>query len=122
MLSINWYIESPIDFEHKNYLLLQYLQDVDRAYQEHQLNPYLLHTEKLIDELSEFLISRERFRESIRKKTLNLSKKIHWIVTDIEETDDMQAVVEIAEYSKPILESKITLGYKLLKKYPQILW
>jgi len=122
MLSINWYIQPPLDFEHKNYMLLDYLQKIDASYKERKLSPYLLYTEKLITELKDFLQSRESLRKAMQRKQLNLSRKIYWIVTEAEETDELKSVVEIAEYSAPILESKLTLGYKLLERYPQVLW
>jgi hypothetical protein len=31
MLNIDWYIEHPLDFEYKNYILLDYIQSVDKA-------------------------------------------------------------------------------------------
>lgn len=122
MLSLQWYIEAPLDFEHKNYLLLDYIQSIDNSYKLHQLNPYLLYTEKLSSELKSFLKARELFRQSTQKRSLNLNNTISWVVTNIDEPNDMKMVVDIAEYSLPLLESKIKLGYILLEKYPQVLY
>ena len=33
LLPITWYTESPIDFEHKQYMLFNYLQKVDSNFQ-----------------------------------------------------------------------------------------
>ena len=41
---------------------------------------------------------------------------------DIEKNDEIKIIFEIVDYSTPLLESKIKLGYKLLDKYPQILY
>jgi hypothetical protein len=41
---------------------------------------------------------------------------------EIEKNDEIKIVFEIVEYSTPLLESKVKLGYKLLDKYPQILF
>lgn len=122
MLSVDWFIEPPMDFEHKNYILLDYIQQIDNSFKVHELSPYLLYTENLINEMTNFKEGRNRMREALQKKKLNLSRKIHWIVSDVEETDEMKTVVEIVDYSIPILESKLILGYKLLEKYPQILY
>lgn len=122
MLHVDWFIEPPMDFEQKNYLLLDYIQQIDNSFKIQKLSPYLLYTEKLVEEMTRFKEGRERMREALRKKKLNLSRKIHWIVTDVDETKEMKTVVEIVDYSMPILESKLVLGYKLLEKYPQILW
>ena len=32
MLQSLWYIEQPLDFEYKNYILLHYLQEIDHHY------------------------------------------------------------------------------------------
>lgn len=122
MLSVNWFIEPPLDFEHKNYILLDYVQKVDDAFKIQKLSPYLLYTEQILHEMNQFKQARENMRQAMRKKSLNISKKIYWIVTEVEETDEMKTVVEIVEYAVPVLQSKLTLGYKLLEKYPQILW
>ena len=122
MLTIDWYIQPPIDFEHKNYMLLDYVQKIDESFKERKLSPYLLHTELLVTELKTFLESRKALRKALRKKTLNLSRKIYWVVSEAEETEELKSVIEVVEYSTPILESKIMLGYKILTKYPQVLW
>jgi len=122
MLHVDWFIEPPMDFEQKNYLLLDYIQQIDNSFKIQKLSPYLLYTEKLVEEMTRFKEGRERMREALRRKKLNLSRKIHWVVTDVDETKEMKTVVEIVDYSMPILESKLVLGYKLLEKYPQILW
>jgi len=122
MLHVDWFIEPPMDFEQKNYLLLDYVQQIDNSFKIQKLSPYLLYTEKLVEEMTRFKEGRERMREALRRKKLNLSRKIHWVVTDVDETKEMKTVVEIVDYSMPILESKLVLGYKLLEKYPQILW
>lgn len=122
MITVDWFIEPPMDFEHKNYMLLDYVQQIDNSFKVQKLSPYLLYTEKIISEMTLFKEGRDRMREALQKKKLNVSRKIHWIVTDVEETDEMKTVVEVVDYSLPILESKLILGYKLLKKYPQILY
>jgi type I restriction-modification system DNA methylase subunit len=122
MLSVNWFIEPPMDFEQKNYLLLDYVQQIDNSFKVQKLSPYILHTEKIVEEMNRFKENRLKMRDALRKKKLNLSRKIHWIVTEVDETVEMKAVVEVVDYSMPILESKLVLGYKLLEKYPQILW
>ena len=42
-LPIDWYIDDPIDFEHKSYMILSYLQSVDHSFiVEKKVSPYLL--------------------------------------------------------------------------------
>ena len=69
MLKIDWYLEHPLDFEYKNYILLDYILSIDKSYQLHQLSPYLLWTENLINELG----LKERVRQ-IKEKCLRKLK------------------------------------------------
>jgi hypothetical protein len=123
MLQLNWFYQIPIDFEHKNYLLLQYLKTVDDSYSQHMLSPYLLWTEKLVSELNDFKTKIEIIELNIKTEIeyIDLSKmKINY--KKVEKNNEMKTIFEVIEYSYPILESKVKLGYKLLDKYPQILF
>jgi hypothetical protein len=123
MLNLDWYCQTPLDFEHKNYLLLQYLKSVDDSYSNHILSPYLLWTEKLVKELQEFT-TKTKFLETNLKKEIESVDLIHMKIVrkEISKNDEIKIVFEIVEYSTPLLNSKIKLGYKLLDKYPQILF
>ncbi len=123
MLQLDWYCQTPIDFEHKNYLLLQYLSSVDQSYSQHLLSPYLLWTEKLLKELNEFKIKSSILESSIRKDIESFDLRTFKIIRkEIQRNDEMKVVFEIVEYSTPLLQSKVKLGYKLLDKYPQVLF
>ena len=65
IIPITWYIESPIDFEHKQYILLSYLQKVDNSFINKHLSPHFLHMEKMIIEMLSFqdsvLLMKKRF-------------------------------------------------------------
>lgn len=123
MLNIDWYIEHPLDFEYKNYILLDYIQSVDKSYQICRVSPYLLWTEKLLNELDNFEKLRIDFLKKTEKKYLSFdSGYIRILKTKIKEPDEIKIISDIVDFSKPILESKVKLGYKLLEKYPQLLF
>ncbi len=123
MLQLDWFYQSPLDFEHKNYLLLQYLKSLDDSYSEHRLSPYLLWTERLVKELQDFKLKSTYFESIIRKDIISIDLvKMQIVRKEIEKNDEIKVVFEIVEYSTPLLESKVKLGYKLLNKYPQILF
>ena len=123
MLKIDWYIEEPIDFEYKNYVLLDYIQQVDKSFQQKVLSPYLLWTEAVIKDMRDFQKRRSDFLKSVEKPVLNFNNGTLSIVkSTIDEPENLKLIKEIIEYSSPILESKIQMGYHLLKKYPQILY
>ena len=56
MLSLDFFYTPPIDFEFQNYKLFGYLSELDAAFSQLRLSPYLLYTEKLITELNLFQI------------------------------------------------------------------
>lgn len=123
MLRIDWYYQSPLDFEHKNYLLLQYLKIVDDSYSKRILSPYLLWTEKLVKELKDFRnkVSIVEFKMKKELKSIDfINMKL--VYKDINRDSQIESVIEIVKYSEPILESKLNIGYRLLEKYPQILF
>jgi hypothetical protein len=123
MLKIDWYLEHPLDFEYKNYILLDYILSIDKSYQIHQLSPYLLWTERLVDELKDFDNKRKLFHKITEKnQLLFVDGSIKLIKKSIEVPESIKLITEIIDYSYPILESKVKLGYKLLGKYPQILF
>jgi hypothetical protein len=123
MLSIDWYCQTPLDFEHKNYLLLQYLKIVDDSFSVKVLSPYLLHTERLVKELKEFAHKSQLLENHLRRDIESIDL-LNWkiIRKEVQKNDEIKVVFEVVDYSTPLLESKITLGYKLLDKYPQVLF
>lgn len=121
MLSITFYIDPPFDFEYKNYLLLHYLSEMDESYANLKLSPYLLHTEKLVDELIGFNSTLIGFKSSLKKDIIGF-KWNSIIYSETEIIKEVEDINELVEYSVPLLDSRIKLGYKLFKKYPQLLY
>lgn len=122
MLELDWYIKPCIDFEYQNYILLDYLSQIDKSFAIHQLSPYLLYTEKLIGELEVFRMNIKLFEKEIKRDIIGFSFKNGIICSEIKTPDKLKEVVEIVEFSKPLLKSKLELGYKLFDKYPQLLY
>ena len=65
MLGLDWFLSEPIDFEHKNYLLLSYVSELENSYSIRRLSPYLLWTEKLVTELKIFKENLQNFEGSL---------------------------------------------------------
>jgi len=122
MLDLDWYIKPCIDFEYQNYILLDYLSKIDSAFAIHQLSPYLLYTEKLIGELEIFRMNIKLFEKEIKRDIIGFSFKSGIIYSEIKTPDKLKEVIEIVEFSKPLLDGKLKLGYKLFDKYPQLLY
>lgn len=119
LISVTWYMESPIDFEHKQYILFDYLQKVDLDFSNKVLSPHLLHIEKVIDELIGFQSS-----INLLKSNLDKNKYIYFKDMNIEGEKDylVDEIKEIVDFSIDQIEPRIKLGYKILKKKNQILF
>lgn len=120
ILPITWYFESPIDYEHKQYVLLGYLLKVDSSFLEKQLSPHLLHLEKLTKELIQF----ENSFIDIKK---NFDKNRYIYFSDNskligEDNNLIYEIKEIVDFSIPQIQTRIDLGYKILGKNCQVLF
>ncbi len=120
ILPIGWYFESPIDYEHKQYVLLGYLLKVDSSFLEKQLSPHLLHLEKLTKELLEF----ENSFVDIKKK-FDKNRYIYFSDNSMLVGEDnilIYEIKEIVDFSIPQIRTRIDLGYKILGKNSQVLY
>jgi len=121
-LEETWFYDPPIDFEHKNYLLLQYLSDIDKSYSLLKLSPYLLYTEKITESMRNFRIGLKNQKKLMVGKILGFSLQRGIVREEVEIIPEIEEIEEIVDYSLPLLDSKVKMGYKLLKKYPQVLF
>lgn len=119
ILSLTWYVESPIDFEYKQYILFDYLQKVDHNFHEKVLSPYLLHMEKLVDELQSFNASFNMLKSQFDK-----NRYIYFENTKLEGEDDsiILEIKDLVEFAIPQIEPRIKTGYYILKRNKQILF
>ena len=119
LLSITWYMDEPIDFEHKEYLLYGYLQKVDKSFLDKKLSPHLLHLERMTDELLVFNSSFTMIRKDFDK-----NRYIYFDNRKLIGEDDkmIYEIKEIVEFSIPQIKSRIDFGYKVLNKNRQILF
>lgn len=119
LLPTTWFIETPIDFEHKQYILLSYLQNVELSFLDKRLSPHLLHLEKLVDELLCFQSS-----FSMIKKDFDKNRYVYFDNVKLQGEDDeiITQVIEIVDFSIPQIEPRLKMGYKILEKNKQILY
>ena len=122
MLQPGWFYQPPIDWEHKNYLLLDYMSKIDKSYAIHKLSPYLLWTEKLVIDMQMFSKNYSDFKGSLRKEMVGFSWENGIQYADIETLKELEEILEIIDHSLPMLQEKIQLGYKLNNRYPQFLY
>ena len=119
-LPLDWYIQPPIDFEYKQYVLLGYLLKVDESFMNKKLSPFLLNMESIIEELYNFKNTYIHIRKDFDKNRyiyLNDNQKIEG------ENDSLIIEInEIVEFSIPMVNTRINLGNVILRKNKQILY
>jgi len=108
LIPINWYFQSPIDFEHKQYILFAYLQEVDNLY-----------LEKLEKELCGFRSCMQDTESNLKKQKYYYFQEENSIVYN---DDLLSEVKDIVEFSIPQISSRIQVGYKIAAKYKQLLY
>jgi hypothetical protein len=119
-LPVNWYIQPPIDFEHKQYVLLGYLLKVDESFMKKKLSPFLLNMESVIGELYHFKNSYINIKKEFNKHRYYYFDDNSKLVG---ENDDLILQInEIVEFSIPQVETRIEFGKFILKKNKQILY
>jgi hypothetical protein len=120
ILSTHWYIEPPIDFEHKQYVLYAYLQKVDRSFMDKKLSPYFLNLNKILSELNNFKLSHHEMLKLFEKE------KYHYFDDNSKikgyDNELIYEVIEIVDFSIPQIVSRIEYGKIILNKNRQILY
>jgi len=119
-LALTWYMESPIDFEQKQYVLLAYLQKVDNSFLLKKLSPHLLHMEKMVCELINYEVLYEKMRKDFDK-----NRYIYFDDNSKLKGENNELIIEIEEivkFSIPQVKTRIDFGYKIFEKNKQILY
>jgi hypothetical protein len=119
-LPINWYIESPIDLEYKQYILFSYLQKVENSFINKIVSPHLLHMEKMITDMKNFEKNIITLRNDFDK-----NRYIYLFTNEKLEGENDKIIYEIEElidFSIPQVQTRINHGYKILEKNKQILY
>lgn len=120
LITLKWYMESPIDFEHKQYVLLSYLKKVDDSFLVKKLSPHLLHLESIVNELILF--------KQDYKNIKNIFDKHRYVYIfdspklEGENNIYIEEIREIVEFSIPQVESRINFGKIILAKNRQVLY
>jgi hypothetical protein len=120
IIPITWYMESPIDFEHKQYTLLSYLQKVDESFMYKKVSPHLLHMEKMINDML-------NFQESLSQMKKRFDKERYIFFDDNFKLDGennnlIGEIDEIVEFSIPQIKTRINLGNFILLKFKQVIY
>ncbi|MCB0739732.1 MAG: hypothetical protein R2796_05085 [Chitinophagaceae bacterium] len=116
-LSETWFAEGRIDFELKKYILLAYLQEVNKYFNANKLYPQLADLIFHYNNIVAFRTNKQYLQEHFPKKLTGIQmEKIQTLYELIIEDDDiMQELEDIIQYAADTMKSTIQNGTGLFE-------
>jgi hypothetical protein len=114
-LSETWFADGYIDFELKKYVLLAYLQEVNKCFNENKLYPQLADVIFHYNNLVAFRENKKYLQEQFPKKLTGIQiEKLQVLYEQIIEDDElMQELVDIIQYSAGEMKAAISNGSQI---------
>ena len=66
-LSNNWFLEDPLDIEHKQYILLSYLNNIRKEFKDNKLYPFLAELVYHCNSLLNIKYSKQQISKDFKK-------------------------------------------------------
>lgn len=114
-LSETWFVDGPIDFEHKKYKLLAYLQEINLFFNQNKLYPQLSDLVFHYNNLAAFKENKQILQQFFPKRlsSMNLEKLQVIYQQMIEDDALMQELLEIIHYSLRSMNDMIRQGAEI---------
>lgn len=114
-LGINWFIEGSIDFEHKKYILLDYLQEINRHFDKSRLYPNLTDLIFHFNNLAYFkqnkTILQQAFPQRLTSADLEAVRLTYQKIAD--DDNSMQEIESIITYALQQMDPAIQTGKEI---------
>jgi hypothetical protein len=114
-LGVNWFIEGYIDFEHKKYVLLSYLQEINRHFDKSRLYPNLadliFHYNNLIDFKKNKTLLQQAFPQRLTQADIDAVKLTYQKI--IKDDQSMQEIEQIIAYALAQMDPAIQTGMEI---------
>jgi hypothetical protein len=114
-LGINWFIEGSIDFEHKKYILLDYLQEINRHFDRSKLYPNLtdliFHYNNLLDFKRNKTVLQQAFPQQMTKADIEAVKLTYQKI--IQDDNSMKEIESIISYALYKMDPAIQTGKEI---------
>src|ERR1700744_1452552 len=114
-LGINWFIEGAIDFEYKKYILLDYLQEINRHFDKNKLYPNLtdliFHFNNLLYFKKNKTMLQQAFPQRLTQADLDAVKLTYQKIVDDDNT--MQQIEQIIAYALTKMDPAIKIGKEI---------
>ena len=114
-LNANWFVDGLQDFEYKKYVLLAYLQDVQRSFDRTLLYPVLSEVIARYNELYNFNQTKQEFEAKLPKKMRGVDwTKLKALYASLLEDDEaLREIEEIVAYSLPRMKNSVEEGRQI---------
>jgi len=114
-LSKNWFIEGTIDFEHKKYILLDYLQEINRHFDKSRLYPNLtdliFHFNNLLYFKKNKSMLQQAFPQRLTKADIEAVKLTYQKIVD--DDSSMREIESIITYALQKMDPAIQTGKEI---------
>ncbi|MEO7211874.1 hypothetical protein [Mucilaginibacter sp.] len=114
-LGINWFIEGSIDFEHKKYILLDYLQEINRHFDKSRLYPNLtdliFHYNNLLDFKNNKSALQQAFPQRLTKADIDAVKLTYQKI--VQDDTSMAEIESIIYYALAKMNPAIQTGKEI---------
>jgi len=126
-LSNNWFCDGNADFEYKKYVLLGYLQYVNRHFKDSMLYPSLAELVHHYRNLNHFLSSKRKLDEGFPQEIDGIDiKKLRIVYKKVlQENNILDTIEQLVKYSMPKIKAYLDNGKEIydfiednLKLYP----
>ena len=114
-LGINWFIEGSIDFEYKKYILLDYLQEINRHFDKSKLYPNLtdliFHFNNLLYFKKNKSMLQQAFPQRLTKADLDAVQLTYQKIVD--DDSSMREIEQIITYALQKMDPAIQTGKEI---------
>jgi hypothetical protein len=114
-LGINWFIEGSIDFEHKKYILLDYLQEINRHFDKSKLYPNLtdliFHYNNLLNFKSNKSALQQAFPQRLTKADIEAVKLTYEKI--VQDDFSMKEIENIISYALHKMDPALQTGKEI---------
>jgi hypothetical protein len=114
-LGINWFIEGSIDFEHKKYILLDYLQEINRHFDKSKLYPNLtdliFHYNNLLNFKSNKSALQQAFPQRLTKADIEAVKLTYEKI--VQDDFSMKEIENIISYALHKMNPALQTGKEI---------
>lgn len=111
-LSNNWFLEDPLDIEHKQYILLSYLNNIRKEFKDNKLYPFLAELVYHCNSLLNIKYSKQQISKDFKKNIVGFDFiKMEIIYENMfNQSFELSYIDEIIDVSLPLMNECIMEG------------